>query len=216
MSIEARLVLPGRLVLRLARALFSQDALTRILEPAIADLQREVSAAPRGRARVHTWVRGYASLGAVFLLAALVPGAGAGAPVLLALIGRNGGFLITFLVPLLLAVLWPTFGFFTSGAVVVGLGFSFVVRAWNSRHPVTLARRRGAGKEPEINLAGIPVGGDVGGFLFVVASVLITVGLPNLRAFVVGATLAAVLFACGLLQWRRSHLESPVRRIIGA
>jgi len=212
---EIRPKIPGQRVLRFARLVFNDAALATILEPAIADLQRETAASVRGRARVLAQVRGYLGLWAVILMAALVPSAGAGAPVLAMLLGLNGGFLVVFLAPILFAALWPTFGAFTSCAVAAGFLFSFVVRAWNDRHPVTLARRRTTGKEPEINLSGIPVAGDVGGFLFVVASVLMMFGLPNLRGFVVGATMAAVLLAYGLLVWRRRHLESPVRRIIG-
>jgi hypothetical protein len=206
--------LPGSLVLRLARRLFSDAALATLIEPAVADLQREWSAAHGPRARFRVRTRGLAGLSAVIVLAALVPSAGAGAPLLAALLGLNGGFLIVYLVPLLLAALWPTFGPFTSGAVVAGLAFSVIVRKWNDRHPVTLAKRRSTDKDPEINLSGIPVGGDVGGFLFVVAAVLMMLGLPSLRTFVVGAMLAAVFLAYALHTWRQNHLKSPVRRII--
>ncbi|MEQ1757217.1 MAG: hypothetical protein ABL986_02785 [Vicinamibacterales bacterium] len=206
---------PGRLVLRIARSVFSDAAVETMVVPAIADLQREAAAAPHARARMLARARGYAGLWAVIGLAALVPSAGAGAPVLMALLGRSGGFLVALLLPLLFASLWPMFGAFISGAAVAGIAFTFVIRAWNDRHPATLARRHAAGKEPEINLSGIPVGGDVGGFLFVVASVVMMLGLPSLRGFVIGATTAAALLACGLLTWRRHHLESPGRRIIG-
>jgi len=208
--------LPGHLPLRLARLVFDDTALAMIIEPAIADLQCEIAAAGPRAARIRALVRGYLALVVVMAMAALLPGAGAGAPVLRMVLGANGGFFVVVLAPLLFAVLWPTLGVFASAAAVAGTLFSFIVRAWNDRHPVTVARRRAAGKEPEINLAGIPVGGDMGGFLFVIASVVMILGLPGLRAFVMGATAVALLLACGLLLWRRHDPHSPVRRIIGA
>jgi hypothetical protein len=217
MNTELRPKMPGRLMLRLVRRMFDDAALTKILEPAIADLQRETAAAARGPALLVARVRGYFGLSKVIIVAALMPSAGAGAPLLPVLLGLNGGFLVAVLTPLLFAATWPQFGFFTTGAVVAGLAFAFVVRSWNARHPITLARRRAAfGKDPEINISGIPVGGDFGGFLFVIASVVMMMGLPDLRGFVVGATLVALFVACGLMLWRRSHLQSPVRRIIGS
>jgi hypothetical protein len=216
MTTESSRQLPGSVLLRWARRLFNDDALAALLEPAIADLQRELATARSRSARLWTLTRGYAGLWTVIVLAALVPSVGAGAPVLAALLGLNGGFLLVYLAPLLFVALWPTFGAFVSGAVVTGLAFSVVVRLWNDRHPVTLAKRRSADKQPEINLSGIPVGGDIGGFFFVVAAVLMMLGLPSLRNFVFGATLAAVLLAYGLHTWRRHHFTSPVRRIIGS
>jgi hypothetical protein len=216
MSSDMPRKVPGHMVLRIARSVFSDAALETMVEPAIADLQRETAAAPRGRARMLARTRGYAGLWAVIGLAALIPSAGAGAPVLAALLGRNGGFLVALLLPLLFGALWPMFGALISGAAVAGVAFSFVIRAWNDRHPATVARRSAKGNDPEINLSGIPVGGDVGGFFFVVASVVMMLGLPSLRGFVVGATVASLLLAYGLLAWRRHHLESPVRRIIGS
>jgi hypothetical protein len=132
------------------------------------------------------------------------------------LLGLSGGSFVVLLAPLLYVVLWPTFGVFTTGAVVAGSLCSVLVRAWNDRHPATLARRRGAGREPELNLSGIPVGGDVGGFLFAVASVVMMCGLPGLRGFLLGATTAALLLACARHVWYRRGPQSPVRRIIGS
>jgi len=48
----------------------------------------------------------------------------------------------------------------------------------------------------------------------VIASVVMVPGLPGPRAFVMGATAAALLLACGLLLWRLDGPHSPVHRII--
>lgn len=215
MTADTRSPVPGQFLLRQARAFFSESAITTIIEPAIADAQREVTTARSGRARLGALLRGYASVWMVIVLAAFVPGAGAGAPGLAGLAGRNGGFLISVLGPLLLAALWPTFGAFTAGAVVVGMAFSFVVRAWNRGHPsASIGTRQHDAKGPEINVSGIPVAGDIGGFFFVVASIVVMLGVPALRGFLAGAILAGVTLATALFAWRRHHLTSPVRRII--
>ncbi len=212
MSTDIDPSVPGRLLLRMVRMVFSDHALATIVEPAIADFQREAAGASAGGA--HRRVRGYGALWTLFLLAAFVPGAGAGAPLLLAVLGLNGGFLVAFLTPVLFVALWPTLGVFSAAAPLAGLAFAFVVRAWNERHPVVLAcTRRTTSRDPEINLSGIPVRGDAGGFLFVVASVVTMLGLPELRSFVVGALLVGTTLACALFVWRRSHV-APLRRVL--
>ncbi len=217
MTADPRTPLPGPFLLAQARKVFTESALTALIEPAIADAQREVALAVPGRARRRALLRGYLSVWAVLLLAGFVPGAGAGAPALSGLIGRNGGFLIGVLSPILLAALWPTFGAFTSGAVVVGLAFSFLVRAWNRRHPTAaVGAQYGLARDPEINVSGIPVAGDIGGFFFVIASVVMMVGVPALRGFLAGAVLAGILLASAIVAWRQRHLVSPVRRIIAS
>jgi hypothetical protein len=208
--------IPGRLLLRLARFAFSREALDTIIEPAAGDLQREVQQATPGRARLLTQVRGYTAFWKVLLLAALVPSTGAGSPLLSALLGLNGGFLVAFLAPLLFAGMWPTFGVFTVSAVVAGFVLAFGLAVWNDRHPTAVAcTRRVASTDPEINLSAIHVGGNIGGFFFVLASSLtVLLGLPELRGFVFGAVVGGAAMAGGLFAWRHHHLESPVRRIV--
>jgi hypothetical protein len=202
---------PGRLLMRVATFVFDEPALTRIIEPAIADFQREV-----GQAGAIARVRGYIAVAKVFALALLVPAAGAGAPLTYMLLGLGGGSSLALLAPLLFAAVWPIFGVFVVAAIAAGLMLAVGLRVWNSQHPTAVARTRQIyGKDPEINLSAIPVGGNIGGFFFVLASSLtVLLGLPELRWFVLGAVAGGVALAWGLFAWHRAHMASPVRRMV--
>ena len=206
--------LPGRFVMRLASYCFAEPALTKIIQPAVADFQREVLAA-NGRGMLLR-VRGYASLAKVLLLALFVPSAGAGAPLTWTLLGLNGASSLALLSPILYAGVAPMFGPFVAGAIVAGMALAVGLHAWNNRHPAALAcTRRIYSKDPEINISSVPVGGNVGGLFFVAASTsTILIGLPELRWFVVGALVAGSAMAWGLVAWHRGHAHSPVRRIV--
>lgn len=206
---------PGGALEAVARRLFSEEAYSAVLEPALADFAREVSeAGPDTRRAVR--LRGTLALGQLMLVAGFRPSAGAGSPLLSVALGLNGGFLVGVLAPILFGSLWPTFGVFTGSAVVAGLLLAVVLAAWNQRHPAEVAcTRRESRLNPEINLSRIPVGGNAGGFFFVLASaVTILLGLPELRGFVLGAVLGGAAMAVGLFAWRRGHDVSPVRRVL--
>lgn len=213
MTAHSNVGVPGRLVMRLAAFCFDEPALTKIIEPAVADFQREVFAANGHGLSVR--LRGYMALAKVLLLALLVPGAGAGAPLTSLLLGRGGGSLVL-LAPLLFIAVWPVFGAFIAGAIVSGLALAFALRAWNSQHPTAVAcTRRIYSKDPEINISHVPVGGNIGGFFFVISSSLtILLGLPELRWFVLGAAVGGAALAYGLVAWHRAHSGSPTRRIV--
>ena len=213
MTAHADVRVPGRLVMRLAAFCFDEPALTKIIEPAVADFQREVFAANGHGMGVR--LRGYVALAKVLLLALLVPGAGAGAPLTSLLLGRGSSSLVL-LAPLLFVAVWPVFGAFIAGALVSGLALAFALRAWNSQHPTAVAcTRRIYSKDPEINISQVPVGGNIGGFFFVISSSLtILLGLPELRWFVLGAAVGGAALAYGLVSWHRAHSDSPTRRIV--
>jgi len=211
----AKVRVPGRLLMRAASICFDEPALTTIIQPAIADFQRELLHASGGAGRLTVRVRGYVALTKVLVLSLLVPGAGAGAPLTSLLLGR-GGSSLALLAPLLFAAVWPIFGVFVGGAMVAGVALAVVLRAWNSQHPTAVARSRQIyGKDPEINLSAIPVGGNIGGFFFVLASSLtVLLGLPELRWFVFGAVVGGVALAWGLVAWHGAHTDSSARRIV--
>ena len=201
--------------MRVACYCFEDSVLDTVIQPAVADFQREVQACGGANARLGVCLRGYMTLAKVFLLALVMPGAGAGAPLTELLLGRGGGSLALLAVLLFAAVL-PLFGVFVAGAIVAGMALAFGLRAWNNQHPTAVARsRRMYGKDPEINLSAIPVGGDMGGFFFVLASSLVVLlGMPELRWFVFGAVAGGAAFAWGLVRWHRTHMVSPVRRLV--
>jgi hypothetical protein len=214
MTAKGRARVPGRLVMRVASYCFEDTVLDTVIQPAVADFQREVQASG-GTGQLAVRVRGYLTLAKVFLLALVMPGAGVGAPLTSLLLGRGGGSL-ALLALLLFAAVLPMFGVFVVGAMVAGLALAVGLRAWNSQHPTAVARSRQIyGKDPEINLSAIPVGGNIGGFFFVLASSLtVLLGMPELRWFVFGAVVGGVLLAWGLVSWHRAHMVSPVRRMV--
>lgn len=214
MSTKSGSQLPGRFLLRVARFVFDEPALSTVIEPAIADFQREAQESDANGLRT---ARSYAAVAKVMCLALFVPSAGAGAPLTHVLLGLSGGSSLALLAPILFAAVWPIFGLFTVGAVLAGMALAVGLRVWNSQHPTAVActRREGSARDPEINLSSIPVGGDIGGFFFVLASSLtILLGLPEWRGFVVGTVVGGTALACVLFAWHRAHMVSPVRRIV--
>jgi hypothetical protein len=214
MTAKRRARMPGHLVMRVASYCFEDTVLDTVIQPAVADFQRELQASG-GNAALAVRARGYLALAKVFLLALVMPGTGAGAPLTSLLLGRGGGSLVL-LALLLFAAVWPLFGVFVVGVIVAGLALAVGLRAWNSQHPTAVARSRQIyGKDPEINLSAIPVGGNIGGFFFVLASSLtVLLGMPELRWFVFGAVVGGAALAWGLVIWHRTHMVSPVRRMV--
>jgi hypothetical protein len=214
MSAHHDVRVPGRLVMRLASRCFDEPGLSAIIQPAVADYQREVFEAD-GHG-VAARIRGTVALAKVLVLAALLPRAGAGAPLTRTLLGLNGASSLALLAPILYLGVSPMFGPFVAGAVVAGVALAVALNSWNSQHPTAVAcTRRIYSKDPEINISSVPVGGNIGGFFFVAASTLtILLGLPELRWFVVGAVSAGAAMAWGLAAWHRTHTDSATRRIV--
>lgn len=206
--------LPGELLLRIAAHCFDEPALSAIIQPAVADYQREVFKANGHGLAVR--IRGTAALAKVLFLAALLPGAGAGAPLTRTLLGLNGASSLALLAPIFYLGVSPMFGPFIAGAVVAGMALAVGLNSWNSHHPTAVAcTRRIYSRDPEINISSVPVGGNIGGLFFVAASTLtILLGLPELRWFVVAAMVAGAAMAWGLVAWHRAHSNSPTRRIV--
>jgi hypothetical protein len=200
--------------MRLASCCFDEPALSKVIEPAVADFQREVFAASGRGVRVR--LGGYLTLAKVLTLAAFVPSAGAGAPVTLTLLGLNGASSLALLAPIFYLGVSPMFGPFVAGAAVAGLALAAGLHSWNRKHPTAVAcTRRIYSKDPEINISSVPVGGNIGGFFFVAASSLtILIGLPDLRWFVVAAVAGGAAMACGLFAWRRSHPNGTVTAVV--
>jgi hypothetical protein len=206
--------LPGHLVMRLASFCFDEPALTLIVAPAVADFQREVVAA--GGAATGVRLRGYVALAGLLVLAAFVPGAGAGAPLTRLLLGLDGASSLALLAPVFYLAVSPVFGPFVAGTAVAGLALAVGLRAWNTRYPAVLAgARRSDGRDPVINISSVAIGGNVGGFFFVLASVLtIVLGVPELRVFLLGAVACGVCLAIALGWWHRGHTASTLTRIV--
>lgn len=175
---------PGAIFLRLARACFADDTVTRIFLPAVADFHDELrQAGSSRRARLRARVRWYAALGTlVFAAPVHMPSTGA---------------LLTIVALVLYAGSWQFFGWFMAATASAGVGLAIVLRAWNSRHPSLLRDPSQADPAaPEINLSAIHVGGDIAGLMFAVGSVIVVfVGLPQLWWYYLGVVVAGACVA---------------------
>jgi hypothetical protein len=121
----------------------------------------------------------------------------------------NGGALLTLVAALLLAT-WPFFGTFTMGTLIAGFVLSLSMRSWHSQHPSTHSLPDKLERLPsEINLASIPVRGDVGGLIFAIGSVAILLALPQLRWFLIASFACAVAAGGALIAWRHTRVFSP-------
>jgi len=116
----------------------------------------------------------------------------------------------------LLAALWSMFGWFVAAAITGGFLMAFVLRRWNTRHPSTLVPSASLSPDARINMSSIPVGGDIGGFFFVVAALMIVLlGLPDVRWFVLGSAVTASVLAYGVFIWRARQAPSTFPSILG-
>ena len=75
-----------------------------------------------------------------------------------------------------------------------------------SEPPVRFSRRTLEDEYPAINISRIRIGGDLGGVVFVVGTVVsMLVGLPETRAFFAGALAGGAGLAAVIVWWHRRH-----------
>ena len=105
----------------------------------------------------------------------------------------------------LLVATSPFFWSFSLGALAVGLLTGVSLHRWYaSRLPAAVAAATGSAAGPSFNIAAIQVGGDAGGLIFVLGSIVIfTLSLPGFRWFLLGSIAAACAVAAALR--RRDH-----------
>jgi hypothetical protein len=113
----------------------------------------------------------------------------------------------------LFAAITPLFAWFVAAVIVSGVLMAIVLRRWNTRHPSELAPVNPA-PDARINISSIPVAGDIGGLMFVVGSfVVVLLGLPDVRWFVLGSIVSGAVLAGGLFMWRSAHAGDPPRAL---
>jgi hypothetical protein len=204
-------------LLQIARALFDEPVCSAIIDPAIADLQREVQDAQGRLQRAQAYLRGYLAFWTLVVMAPFtLRGRRAGGGLMTLLLGRTGANgLIVFVVALIWAS-WPMFGRFIAAAVIGGALVALALRRWYTRHPSTVASDRRLASRPsaEINLSSIPVAGDIGGLFFVVGTVMtVLLGVPAVRWFILGSIAGGFVLAFGVYAWRSSHPSEPATSI---
>ena len=194
---------PGTKLLKIAPLLFNDGFIATVVHPTIADLQTEFDAAEGDRVRrLRVLCRGYASFWMLIFVAPFASWSENRSDVANArlAVGSAG-------VAILMVV---TFGAWTTFIIVAaGMLVAFSIYLWHQRHPTEIAllpERRW--RSPQINFSSTDVGGNAGGLIFAVGSVLIvSLGLPSVFWFLLTASLAAGFVAWGLVVWHRRTQE---------
>jgi hypothetical protein len=211
---------PGAILLRIARLLFSERFVSAVVHPTIADLQSEfaaASASPVKRLLVR-W-RGYR---AFWIVALAAPFAAWAAPTenepAIVFAGVAGYLAVGSTILLFLAVTRTMLGI--SGAVLTAAGalFAIVIHAWYERHPTDIpVPTERTWRSPQINFSSTEVAGNMGGLIFVLGSILVvTLGLPSVLWFLIAGTIAGCLLAWRLAAWHARHPNwgLPENRIV--
>jgi hypothetical protein len=200
---------PGTTLLKIARLLFNEHLLSAVVQPTIADLQREIAdAGPNGLKRLRAEWRGYCAFWRLTLVAPFAswasPVAEAGAVAFPDAIARLavGSVVVT-----LLAVVGPVLGAWVAVVMAVGALLAILIHAWYDWHPSDIPTpAESQRRSPQINFSSTEVAGNIGGLIFVVGSVfIVAVGLPSVIWFLFAATVAGCLLAWALVAWHRSH-----------
>ncbi len=200
---------PGTTLLKIARLLFNERLLSAVVQPTIADLQREIAnAGPDGVKHLRAQWRGYCAFWRITLLSPFAswasPAADAGAVAFPDAIARVA---VGSIVVALVAVVGPVLGAWAAVVTAVGAVFAILIHAWYDRHPSDIAipaepQRR----SPQINFSSTEVAGNTGGLIFVVGSVfIVAVGLPSVIWFLFAATVAGCFLAWALVTWHTRH-----------
>jgi hypothetical protein len=200
---------PGTTLLKIARLLFNEHLLSAVVQPTIADLQREIAdAGPNGLKRLRAEWRGYRAFWTLTLVAPFAswasPVAEAGAVAFPDAIGRLA---VGSIVVALLAVVGPVLGAWVAVVTAVGALFAILIHAWYDRHPSDIPTpAEPQRRSPQINFSSTDVAANIGGLIFVVGSVfIVAVGLPPVIWFLFAATVAGCFLAWALVAWHRSH-----------
>jgi len=212
---------PGTTLLKLARLLFDEQLLSAVVQPTIADLQREVAAAGSScLKRLRAQWRGYRAFWSLTLVAPFLSWS---YPV-----GHGGGAVFPDAILRLLAVGSIVLALLAVADLVLGAGVAvllaagtlvaLLIHAWYDRHPSDIPTpAEPQRRPPQINFSSTEVAGNIGGLIFVVGSVfIVAIGLPSVIWFLFAATVAGCVLAWALVTWHTSHPKRglPENRIV--
>jgi hypothetical protein len=196
-------VTPGTRLLKFAPFLFNPRFIATVVRPTIADLQSEFTAAGPDRVkRLRAQCRGYA---AFWTLAAVAPFAlwSEDLPTVAWRRLAAGTALIS-LFTIVTVGAWVALVF--AAAILV----AFLIHAWYERHPSELPMPPDPPwRSPQINFSSTEVGGNVGGLIFALGTVLIVaLGVPSGLWFLIAGAVGACIVACALVARRtRAHRD---------
>ena len=211
---------PGTTLLKIARLLCNEQVLSELVEPTIADLQREsVETGSNNVKRLRAVWRGYGAFWLVMLIAPFASRSllreevtAVGFPDAIPRVAL-GSIVIT-----LVAIGGPLLGAWVAVVLAAGVACAFVIHAWSVRHPShipTATRRRW--HQPQINFSSTDVEGNMGGLIFVVGSVfIVAIGLPSVIWFLFAAAAAGCVLGWWLVAWNTRHPKRglPENRIV--
>ena len=206
----------GTVLLRIGRVLFDECVMAAVVRPTIADLQQEVAAAgDDGRARVAARWRGYR---AFWMLVLVGPFAFYAWPMKRPLAPTSPGVSIAVMMVVVYALTPASLRPWMLVTIVGGSIFAIVLHGWYRRHPTLIVTpEHETVRRPEINLSAIPVGGNMGGLMFMVGSmVILLAGLPEWRWYFISGVLGGILTAAAVLLWHQTHPNRglPQNRIV--
>jgi hypothetical protein len=191
---------------------FSDHLLSTVIQPTIADLQREIAnAGPDGRQRLRARWRGYCAFWKVMLVAPFATSSSTIQDVTAVgfrrALARPAAVAIA--ITLLIAAT-PPLRAWVAVAAAVGTAFALLMHVWYDRHPSRMPMAsEPLRRSPQINFSSTEVAGNIGGLIFVVGSVFIVViGLPSVIWFLLAATFTGGCLAWALVTWHTSHPKS--------
>ena len=211
---------PGTILLKISRLFFNAHLLSTVVQPTIADLQREVADAGHNRVkRLRAQWRGYRAFWTLTLVAPFAtwarPRGGADAVAFPDAIARMA---VTSIVLTLLGVVGPILGRWVTIIAAASALVAVLIHRWYARHPSHIPTSTAPKTwSPQINFSYTEVAGNVGGLIFVVGSVFIVViGLPSVIWFLFAGTAAGCILAWGLVAWHTKHPKYglPANRIV--
>ena len=211
---------PGTRLLKIARLLFNEHLFSAVVQPTIADLQREIAnAGPNGLKRLRARWRGYCAFWRITLVCPFASWASpAGDAGVVAFPDAVARLAVGAIVVTLLAVVGPVLGAWVAVITAAGALLAILIHAWYDRHPSDIPTpAEPQRRSPQINFSSTEVAGNIGGLIFVVGSVfIVAVGLPSVIWFLFAATVAGCFLAWALVAWHRSHPKRglPENRIV--
>ncbi|MEO8257517.1 MAG: hypothetical protein ABI868_09265 [Acidobacteriota bacterium] len=212
--------MPGTILLKIARLLFSEHLLSTVVLPTISDLQREIaSVGPNGLERLRARWAGYCAFWTVMLVAPFAsrpsPAGNAGGVAFPDAVARLA---VGSIIVALLVIAGPVPGAWVAVITVAGALLAMLIHAWYDRHPSDIpAPNEAPRRSPQINFSSTEVAGNIGGLIFVVGSVFIVViGLPSVIWFLFATTVAGCFLARARVAWQTSHPKGglPENRIV--
>ena len=211
---------PGTMLLRISRLLFSAHLQSTVVEPTIADLQREVADAEHSRVkRLRAQWRGYRAFWTLMLVAPFatwgLPRGGVDAIALPDVITRLAAAAIALT---LLVVVGLGLGGWVTIIVAASALLAVLIHRWYARHPShTPTPPEPRTWSPQINFSSTKIAGNIGGLIFMVGSVfVVVVGVPSVIWFLIAGGAAGCILAWRLNAWHTKYPQYglPANRIV--